>query len=459
MISWHQQFARPFESPWSIAQKLAWLNVSEVPDILSTLAGRRVHASTPTQPRAFTDMGWWGSVVSPLSENTETEAPCASTNVLLRSDDDQRFRQIAKRALTTRLRVCPACIRQGYHSIVHQLAGLTRCPIHGMLLRDTCSHCHRPYGACAVYRHQGFRCPWCNSALLPNDSLPAPAIRGSQVEARVFGPLVGWIERTLPTLELPWVRNVRLGRWEREGLQITDLSAALLPLLATIEPCPLEPAYLVAPLPQLVVRHSRPCPEPVDASAGLVALKSTVKATETYLSDSVLKEHADCYRHCGFFLWYTQDSFDFRPEFCHRAYAFALWRSRTYAWLRWIRDAVRYPESRLAINPDELRERLLSSYHEALNGIELLCSMYSQGRGEDFKAVLEDGCLDSQMDLWMRTEETENIIRLVPCRVTFEARPDNPGAFCDHHHMFNTALDEQKEIFERIRARAARANP
>jgi hypothetical protein len=241
-------------------------------------------------------------------------------------------------------------------------------------------------------------------------------------------------------------------------MRVTDARTALLPLLATIEPCPLGPKYL-APVPPLAIRlQCRPSPEPVEASAGLLMVELVVKSTETWLCDTVLKEHLDCYQHGAFLLRHSREQLGFRPEFCHRAYAFALWNARTYWWLGWIRDFAKRPEIRLAIEPDELRERLINSYYEALNGVELLCAMYVQRKEEAFEAVFDDGCLDRQLGLWLQTEETkEHVVRLDPCHVIFKVRPDEPESFCDHSAMFHAFMNSQKEAFDRINASARHA--
>jgi hypothetical protein len=56
------------------------------------------------------------------------------------------------------LRICPACARSCYHTLLFQMPGISHCPIHNMKLTETCPRCDRsllagfrqgnPLGAC-----------------------------------------------------------------------------------------------------------------------------------------------------------------------------------------------------------------------------------------------------------------------------------------------------------------------
>lgn len=43
--------------------------------------------------------------------------------------------------VVTRLRFCPVCISQGYHSVIFQLGFVERCPAHNKMLSDKCPRC------------------------------------------------------------------------------------------------------------------------------------------------------------------------------------------------------------------------------------------------------------------------------------------------------------------------------
>ncbi|GAB2519433.1 hypothetical protein [Lysobacter humi (ex Lee et al. 2017)] len=43
-----------------------------------------------------------------------------------------------------KFRYCPECLREGYHTLLHQLPWSHRCAWHGVALRDDCQHCGLP---------------------------------------------------------------------------------------------------------------------------------------------------------------------------------------------------------------------------------------------------------------------------------------------------------------------------
>ena len=52
------------------------------------------------------------------------------------------------RRMHARLLFCTKCMKLGYHGVMHQRAGATRCPCHGDALEEHCRGC----GACIEYR-------------------------------------------------------------------------------------------------------------------------------------------------------------------------------------------------------------------------------------------------------------------------------------------------------------------
>jgi len=454
MISWHPRFAAPWESPWSLAQKLAWLNASEVPDILSSVVGHRVSASPSSSVRTFNDTRWWEAWLDPRDPSEGAADRFWAGRALLGGEDGKRFRALAARLFSSELRLCRACIRTGYHSIVHQLDGLVRCPIHGTALTDTCPACHHSLGSYTVGRHRGFRCRHCDASFLGDDELPPPSARDTHTHEHALSPLVAWIGRTLPQLLLPWKREVMFGRWGNGAMHAVSLAAALLPLLAQIEPCPLESTYLVPPVPQL---RFRPCPsEPPSNLASWYAYEraaNVLSATDAWLRDAVVGEHLECYKRGARYLWCDREYAAFRPEFCRHGYAFALWRSRADDWLNWARDVACARDVRLAIDPEALKGRLVSAYYSALNGVELLCELYAQNEESLFDTVLRAGCLERRTDPWTMLEHDGSpSCYLTSCNVTFAARPSAPEPFCDHGAMRDAEWASMARAFKKIRA-------
>jgi len=90
-----------------------------------------------------------------------------------------------------RLLFCSACMRMGYHGVMHQRAGASRCPCHAVALEEHCRGC----GADAEYRLNAkllgapFRCSSCRrpyggwgTSLAPQP--PTPDLRRAITRAR-----------------------------------------------------------------------------------------------------------------------------------------------------------------------------------------------------------------------------------------------------------------------------------
>jgi hypothetical protein len=103
--------------------------------------------------------------------------------------------------INTGLRYCPLCLELGYHSFLHQLAGISSCPLHGVPLAHRCHSCG---AGLPLYRHapvlydRPYRCvcgqPISGVApdLVLDDMLRAQ--RGALEEA--FGPVMRWWEES-----------------------------------------------------------------------------------------------------------------------------------------------------------------------------------------------------------------------------------------------------------------------
>jgi len=460
MIAWHPLFASPYESPWCVAQKLAWLNVCNAPAALSSIARRKVSPSpfSSTGIRNFNDMSWWGALLGAAAPTEAGSNLFAAGSALLGNEAEQQFLSIAGLLLNDQLSLCIPCIRSGYHSVVHQLAGLARCPIHDTPLHDHCLQCHRPLGPYVLGSHNGFRCVNCDAPFLRNDDLPLPTARGAAIKRNAIGPLVAWIERTLPQVQHPLGKGVVLGRWSDGTMEAVDLSAALLPLLTQIERCPLEDRYLVDAVPQLAIRAAPSQPMQMIRDAwsvyGQVAL--TVSAADKWLRANVLRNHVDCFTRGARFLWGDREYLGFHPEFCRYGYAFALWGARVYEWLKGVKAIAEVRSTKLIIDTRLLRRQLLSSYRFALNGVELLCEMHAQDNKPAYDVAWSSGCLERLFDFWISLGGSQSDSSLLePCNVVFLARPPRPEPFCDHGEMLDAIWESRRLMHERAERRRA----
>ena len=73
------------------------------------------------------------------------------------------------------LRICPDCVKQGSHLVMHQLLDWVRCPIHNAPLTSRCPNCHNVLGRFRITRELeriGGRCQHCAHHVLSDRSPP-----------------------------------------------------------------------------------------------------------------------------------------------------------------------------------------------------------------------------------------------------------------------------------------------
>ena len=60
-------------------------------------------------------------------------------------------------------RHCRLCMARGYHSVLHQIESVTRCPAHRCALESICRRCGRqaPHHVCLQLLEAPYRCPYC----------------------------------------------------------------------------------------------------------------------------------------------------------------------------------------------------------------------------------------------------------------------------------------------------------
>jgi hypothetical protein len=82
-------------------------------------------------------------------------------------------------------RYCRHCIGRGYHSVLHQLESVTRCPAHPCALESMCRRCGRqaPYHVALQLLEAAYRCPYCRERSGGQGWRPSKA-RPMQLEQR-----------------------------------------------------------------------------------------------------------------------------------------------------------------------------------------------------------------------------------------------------------------------------------
>lgn len=467
MISWSAVFSGRYDSPWCITQKLAWLNATSPHNILTDIAKRSICSRYTC--RSFTDLRWWDDIRADIARDPPGHTASdrlKAARALLVTEEVAHFLKVASTLMSDSLRVCPACVSEGYHSVVHQLAGLQRCPIHRRKIIESCPACRFPLGIYVVGYVCAFGCASCGKTLLQDRGLMPSSAKLRGAELSCIAPVVRWIFRTKPHVSVPWATkacSIVFAHTIARKMQPLGLPAALIHTLAAIEKFPLDPILLGPKVSQLrVIPKAKELPpgsasEPFECAAKVA--KRIIFEVEAWIECNELGKHQKCYEIGGFLTWWwSPDSrhIGFHPEICVTAYAFTLWRARAYELVETIAlsSYVRGPIN-LGDGTD-LRNCLLSSYHYCLHSLDLLRGLHSQGDGSAVRKVRDFGLLSLLHDPWIQFEDPtsndEAPRALVRNDLYFAARDAGGEMFCDHFACFDAYMDSARDRFRRIAA-------
>jgi hypothetical protein len=447
MIAWNTAFRGHYDSPWCMAQKLAWLNSTRVNEILATILGRSAPFKEGVYTRTFTDLQWL------------TGAPTRTDTRLTSSDSDQiaevltalaphkvlSFIQVAWRLMSEDLRLCPSCILVGYHSVVHQLAGLERCPIHGDPLVEACRFCGVHFGQYNIRRSHGFACPRCGESLLADNHLPAFPAALKAAEKRRIAPILTWVRRIAPSIPC-YGPSMVLATRRSDLYVLKSPEKALLPLMATISPFPLDRRLLTDPVPGLELEAKAAVSRKRSKRIAFNArdlIEHYVRTLETVMNEVLdsLGEHQTCWSGgAEVILGDDRHYLAFHSGVCVKAYAFALWKFRTRTFLKTLREFSQPTTPYMCLVIHDLRSRLLSEYCYCLHTADALHGLHVQGNNGCVRAALDRGALSSWPGPWLDIDDV-----LLPCepgysrpcpRLKFTSDGLGGDYYCDHGCAF-----------------------
>jgi hypothetical protein len=138
---WRPYWYSRFESLWSLLRKFAYLNAINHYEIRKLFKRDEVTHTLDWKWCLRADLRHFGgldpsklSVIFGIGDNDLAEA------TVLRYVQEYEAGTLTSEFL----RFCPTCIYQGFHSPLHQLLFLTKCPAHGNRLEIRCPECISP---------------------------------------------------------------------------------------------------------------------------------------------------------------------------------------------------------------------------------------------------------------------------------------------------------------------------
>jgi len=391
VIAWHEAFGSAFESAWALTQKIAWLNRANSSELFKAVGFE--HALQPPKEgvRTFV-LGDW------LKERCKSGDIDADTPIRDLADFPRALYahtgasllgQLAPHLMSNRLRVCPLCIRKGYHSIVHQIAGLVGCPLHKVPLTSTCPACGFSLGDFGLRRYVSpFSCVRCGVPLLEGDELFYFSEAWREAEEHTIGTLVTYL-RSLAKIRIDWPseHHMPFFRMVGEGpiCPLTNVEANLW-ALHQISPLPVERTLLCAePAGLAVIPRSAPVAlaerehryDREQKAELLKCIDQAVTAAQEKVA-CISRRHHGCIRAADYLLsmhricrdaWLCHD-----PQLCPIAQGRYLWLARVHRHVTEMRECrdTSWIERYRADTLPRLPMALMSSFFACVTGIVLM---------------------------------------------------------------------------------------
>lgn len=351
MFIWNGVFEATYDSSWCYVEKVSWLNACKSRTVLQYVSNCNFNPSLSSwgAPYSYVDTAWLyvGKPRAPTLPARTTFCDDLARGIDERSGASA-LRGLPSLLFNTRLRVCHACLSEGYHSVVHQIEGLRICPIHELPLSTECPNCCRGLGDFSARRSgDPFQCSGCRVSFLKGGLLKPPSDLIRQGEQERMGPFVDWLKQ-VSLVSVHWLRcspDWRFRLADERFLRTTTFQASVLPCLAAIHPCPLADHFLERPAAGLELI-------PVEDMSSLYAWEVGVQGVMehreaarrmqvfvTQVADEVtlgieqlIKGHQGCLNDVVTMVASISTCNEFElsanPDICGAAQAFLIWNSR-----------------------------------------------------------------------------------------------------------------------------------
>ncbi|WP_217591763.1 hypothetical protein [Cohnella sp. GbtcB17] len=160
-LTWNPLWVNPFESPWSIIEKIKYSNAITARDLIRKYGTRSSGGKLVNQWNGLLKFN--GIDHSLLSQSIGTDYSKHSELYLNKMVG--MFPESGTDYLINKeLYFCDDCLSMGYHSLLHQFVFATKCPFHLSPLRNTCRNCGNS-PSCDRHDHYskaGFQCSCSN---------------------------------------------------------------------------------------------------------------------------------------------------------------------------------------------------------------------------------------------------------------------------------------------------------
>ena len=174
-LTWYPGTILPFASLWHTLLRATWLNDLRAGDIQQLYMRRKI-ACKAREARIFARA--LGEPERALSKFAVWE----------------QFPNGLRSCMTDRLRWCPECMAEGFHTLLGNIRLITRCPIHSLPMLEECPKCHQSFtmrlSSLAVPRRS---CLCGRTQFLTLSQARCPTMLANQTE--VWEPVAKWVRQ------------------------------------------------------------------------------------------------------------------------------------------------------------------------------------------------------------------------------------------------------------------------
>lgn len=165
-LTWDPTWVNPFESHWSIIEKIKYANAITSLDLVRLYGTRNSGGKLRNQHKGL--LKFVGFDHNYLSESISTNLSI-HTEYYLNKMSGMFSWVNTDHLLRKEFTFCEDCLSMGYHSLLHQFIFINNCPFHLSYLNNSCKYCGNSF-SCDKHNHKskgGFQCPCSNYYVEP----------------------------------------------------------------------------------------------------------------------------------------------------------------------------------------------------------------------------------------------------------------------------------------------------
>ncbi|MBY6035773.1 hypothetical protein KUV80_03880 [Fictibacillus nanhaiensis] len=172
VFTWQSNWISQLESPWSIFEKFRYLNSITNREFFNNFCLKELK-----RPAGFIANKHKDLITLSAFDKTKLLSAFNIDLIKFNNENLERLLDVQNKYigsyLDQKLHYCPICIKNGFHSLLHQYKELEYCPYHDVRLQNACENCerHLPYQIDEKYNREPFKCICGLNLLIDNNNL------------------------------------------------------------------------------------------------------------------------------------------------------------------------------------------------------------------------------------------------------------------------------------------------